>query len=161
MISWNPIFSQNGYISLSTCDLGDVAVLLDENNYNLCILRIPPPPHDHPHYWFILDLKSKQDKVKIINLKYLLKILILQFCKNQTTFWSCLIRCINMKASIVEDTEWTQFHPQMDGQTDRQADRRTDEYTPLPTLLKRGGILINFPMDIKDEYLEYFLQNCL
>ena len=26
-------------------------------------------------------------------------------------------------ASIVEDTDWTQFCPQMDGQTDRQMDK--------------------------------------
>ena len=25
----------------------------------------PPPPHDYPYYWFILNPKSKQDKVKI------------------------------------------------------------------------------------------------
>ena len=29
----------------------------------------PLPPHDYPYYSFILDPKSKQDKVKITNLK--------------------------------------------------------------------------------------------
>ena len=31
----------------------------------------PPPPHYYPYYWFILDPKSKQDKVKLTNLKNL------------------------------------------------------------------------------------------
>ena len=29
----------------------------------------PPPPHDYPYNWVILDPKSKDDKVKITNLK--------------------------------------------------------------------------------------------
>ena len=29
----------------------------------------PPPPHDYPYYWVILDPKSKEDKVKVTNLK--------------------------------------------------------------------------------------------
>ena len=28
-----------------------------------------PPPHDCPYYWVILDPKSKEDKVKVTNLK--------------------------------------------------------------------------------------------
>ena len=32
----------------------------------------PPPPHGYPHYWVILDLKSKKD-VKATNLKNLPK----------------------------------------------------------------------------------------
>ena len=43
----------------------------------------PPPPHDYPYYWFILDSKSKQDKVT--NLKNLPKIQILEFCKKTFT----------------------------------------------------------------------------
>ena len=44
--------------------------------------------------------KSKQDKFKITNFKKLPKIQNLKFCMKvymQHTFWSCLIRCINMK----------------------------------------------------------------
>ena len=47
-----------------------------------------------------ISQKSKQDKVKITNFKKLPKIQICKFCNNpymQHTFWSCLIRCINMK----------------------------------------------------------------
>ena len=29
----------------------------------------PPPPHDYPYHWVILDPKSKEDKVKFTNLK--------------------------------------------------------------------------------------------
>ena len=29
----------------------------------------PPLPHDYPYYWFILDPKSIEDKVKVTNLK--------------------------------------------------------------------------------------------
>ena len=31
------------------------------------------PPHDYPYYWVILDPKSKENKVKVINLKNLPK----------------------------------------------------------------------------------------
>ena len=36
--------------------------------------RYPLPPHDYPYYWFILDPKSKEDKVKVANLKNLTKL---------------------------------------------------------------------------------------
>ena len=29
----------------------------------------PPPPHDYPYHWVILDPKSKDDKVKVTNFK--------------------------------------------------------------------------------------------
>ena len=33
----------------------------------------PPPPHDYPYHWVILDSKSKEDKVKVTNLKKIAK----------------------------------------------------------------------------------------
>ena len=36
----------------------------------------PPLPHDYPYYWFMSDPKSKEDKVKVTNLKNLSKLLI-------------------------------------------------------------------------------------
>ena len=33
----------------------------------------PKLPHDHTYYWVILDPKSKEDKVKVTNLKILPK----------------------------------------------------------------------------------------
>ena len=39
----------------------------------------PQPPHDYSYYWFILDHKSKEDKVNVTNLKNLPKLLNLPF----------------------------------------------------------------------------------
>ena len=79
----------------------------------------PPPPHDYPFYWVILDPKSKQDKVKFTNLKNSPKF---QFFV--ITFWSCSIRCANMKwiwwvllkiqsrhDSVHRRTGWNQYTP--------------------------------------------------
>ena len=60
----------------------------------------PLPPHDYPYHWVILDSKSKEDKVKVTNLKNSPKFKIFEFWnKHYTrhTFWSCLIRSANMK----------------------------------------------------------------
>ena len=100
----------------------------------------PPPPHDYPYHWVILDPKSKEDKVKVTNL---------------TNFWiskralhaTHLLKLLDKMCkyamdpmSIVEDTERTRFCPQTDRRTDGQMDRRTGwyQYTPLSTSLKRG-----------------------
>ena len=37
----------------------------------------PPPPHDYPSHWVILDPKSKEDKVKVADFKKIAKIWIL------------------------------------------------------------------------------------
>ena len=58
------------------------------------------PPHDYPYHWVILDPKSKDDKVKVTNFKNLPKFQIFEFWNGhytRHTFWSCLIRCANMK----------------------------------------------------------------
>ena len=78
---------------------------------NACVLIIPPPPHDYPYYWIILDPKSKQDKVKVTNLKNLPKVQILEF-------WNKLY-------TIVDDTERTRFCPQTDRRT------RWNQYSPF------------------------------
>ena len=60
----------------------------------------PPPPHDYPFHWVILDPKSKGDKVKVTNLKNSPKFQIFEFWNGhytRHTFLSCLIRCANMK----------------------------------------------------------------
>ena len=58
----------------------------------------PPPSHDYPYYWVILAPKLKEDKVKVINSKNLPTFFNF-WSKLYTwhTFWSCLIRCANMK----------------------------------------------------------------
>ena len=93
----------------------------------------PPPPNDYPYHWVILEHKSKEDKVKVTNLKnspkfqkralhatHLLKLLD-KMCKYEMD-----------PMSIVEDTERTRFCPQTDRRT------RWYQYTPLSTSLKRG-----------------------
>ena len=59
----------------------------------------PPPPHDYPYYWVTLDPKSKEDKVKVTNLKNSPKFQFFQFWNKHYTRYtisSCLIRCANM-----------------------------------------------------------------
>ena len=85
----------------------------------------PPPPHDYPYYWLILDPKSKEDKVKVKNLKNLPKFQILK----QTLHMAHLLQLLDKMCkyqmgptNIVEDTEQTRFCPQMDRRTDRQGE---------------------------------------
>ena len=99
----------------------------------------PPPPHDYPSHWVILDPKSKEGKVKVTNLKNSPKFEFFKFWNGhytRHTFWSCLIRCANMKwirwVLLKIDTERTRFCPQTDRRT------RWYQYTPLSTSLKRG-----------------------
>ena len=110
----------------------------------------PPPPHDYPYHWVILDPKSKEDKVKVSNLKKIAKISnfwILKWALHATHLLKLLDKMCKYEIdamSIVKDTERTRFCPQTDrwtdGQTDGQTDRRTRwyQYTPLSTSLKRG-----------------------
>ena len=82
----------------------------------------PPPPHDYPYYWVILDPKSKEDKVKVTNLKnlpkqplqatHLLKLLD-KMCKYEMDL-----------TSIVEDRERTRFCQQTDRRADGQGETR-------------------------------------
>ena len=108
----------------------------------------PPPPHDYPNYWVILDPKSKEDKVKVTNLKNSPKFQIFEFWNGhytRHTFWSCLIRCANMK--------WMQYvllkiqsghdsvHRRTDGRTDGQMDKVIPVYPPF-NFVEAGGIKI-------------------
>ena len=104
--------------------------------------KYPLPPHDYPYYWFILDPKSKQDKVKVMNLKILRKIQILEFCKNplHMTHFMKLLDMIYMKwiqHVLLEDTEQTQFHLQMD----RQKDVCETSIPPF-NFVEAGGIMM-------------------
>ena len=107
----------------------------------------PPPPHDYPYHWVILDPKSKEDKVKVTNLKNSPKFQIFEFWNGhytRHTFLSCLIRCANMKwirwVFLKIQSGHDSVHRRTDGQTDGQTDGRTRwyQYTPLSTSLKRG-----------------------
>ena len=51
------------YITLIMSELISVWIKLEQ------LWGYPPPPHDYPYHWVILDPKSKEDKVKVTNLK--------------------------------------------------------------------------------------------
>ena len=92
------------------------------------VLRIPPPPHDYPYYWVILDPKSKEDKVKVTNL-WLLK-------QTLHTFWSCLIRCANM--------QWIRWVLLKIQSGHDSVHRRTDKVKPVYppfNFVEEGGII--------------------
>ena len=94
----------------------------------------PPPPHDYPLYWVILDPKSKEDKVKVTNFKNLPKFQIFKQTLHATHLLKLLDKMCKYEMdpmSIVKDTEQTRFCPQTDRQT------RWNQYTPLSTSLKR------------------------
>ena len=91
----------------------------------------------------MLDLKSKQDKVKVTNLKKIAKNSTLEILQ-KTLHAPHLLKLLDKiykyemdPTSIVEVTEQTQFHPQMDGQPYSRMDDVKPEH-PLSTLLKQG-----------------------
>ena len=103
----------------------------------------PPPPNDYPYHWVILDPKSKEDKVKVTNLK-------IEFWNGhytRHTFWSCLIRCANMKwirwVLLKIQSGHDSVHRRTDGQTDGRTDGQTDKvilvYPPF-NFVEAGGI---------------------
>ena len=93
----------------------------------------PPPPHDYPYYWVILDPKSKEDKVKVTNLNNLPKFLNFETnFTHDTPSEAVQIRCAN--TNIVEYTERTRFCPQRDRQT------RWNQYTPPFNFVEAGSI---------------------
>ena len=61
----------------------------------------PPPPHDYPYHWVIhTGSQVKRRQSQVTNLKNSPKFQIYEFwykLKKRHTFWSCLIRCANMK----------------------------------------------------------------
>ena len=100
----------------------------------------PPPPHDYPYHWVILDPKSKDDKVKVTNFKNSPKFQIFEFWNGhytRHTFWSCLIRCANMKWIRWVLLKIQSGHDSVHRRTDGQTDKVIPVY-PLSTSLKRG-----------------------
>ena len=89
------------------------------------------------------SIKSKEAKVQVTNLKNSPKFQIFELWnKHYTrhTFWSCLIRCANMKwirqILLKIQSGHDSVHRRTDGWTNRQT--RWNQYTPLSTSLKRG-----------------------
>ena len=105
----------------------------------------PPPPHDYPYYWVILDPKSKQDKVKVTNLKNLPKVQIFEFWNKLYMwhiFWSGLIKCVNMKwirqVSLKIQSGHDSAHRQTDGRMDGRTDGEGETSIPPSTSLSGG-----------------------
>ena len=134
----------------------------------------PPAPHDYSFYLVILDPKSKEDKVKVTNLKNLPKFQILTQTLHVTHLMKLLDKICKYEmdpTSIVEDTEWTRFCPQTDWQMGGRTDGRTrwNQYTPFQ-LRRSGGIIstvksINInaevhPMSINQSICTWSLNFC-
>ena len=103
----------------------------------------PPPSHDYPHYWVILDPKSKEDKVKVTNLKNSLKFQIFEFWNNhytRHTFWSCLIWCANIKWIRWVLLKIQSGHDSVHRRTDRQTDKVKPVNPPF-NFVEAGGIM--------------------
>ena len=113
----------------------------------------PLPPHDYPFYWVILDPKSKEDKVKVTNLKNLPKFQVFEFWNKHYTwhiFWSCLIRCANMKwirwVLLKIQSGHDSVHRRTDGQTERRTDGQGETSMPPFNFVEARGI----KMDLDD-----------
>ena len=105
----------------------------------------PPPPHDYPYHWVILDPKSKKDKVKVTHFKNSLKFQIFEFWNGhytRHTFWSCLIRCANMKwirwVLLKIQSGHDSVHRPTDGRTDGQTDKVIPVYPPFNFIEAEG-----------------------
>ena len=102
----------------------------------------PPPPHDYPYHWVILDPKSKEDKVKVTNLKNSPKFKMFVFWNGHYTwhtFLSCLIRCANMKWIRWVLLKIQSGHDSVHRRTDGRTDRRTRWYQYTPYQLRGSG----------------------
>ena len=119
----NSFMNQGNQEILSRVQLGQVECLRSEDTPP----THPPPPHDYPYYWFILDpkIKTRQSQNykfnefgKTSNLKMLDKM-----CKYEMDL-----------ASIVEDTERTRFCWQTNRRTDGQMDMVKPVYPPSTSL---------------------------
>ena len=102
----------------------------------------PPPPHDYPYHWVILDPKSKDDKVKVTNFKNSPKFQIFEFWNGhytRHTCWSCLIRCANMKWIRWVLLKIQSGHDSVHRRTDAQTDKVIPVYPPI-NFVEAGGI---------------------
>ena len=91
----------------------------------------PPPPHDYPYYWVILDPKSKEDKSNF------------EFCKKLDTphtFWSCSIRCANMKWIPWVLLKIQSGHDSVHRWKDRRTDGQGETSIPPFNFIEAGDI---------------------
>ena len=107
-------------------------------------------PRDYPYHWVILDPKSKEDKVKVTNLKNSPKFQILKWALRATHPPMLLDKMCKYEMdpmSIVEDTERTRFCPQMDRWTDGETDKVIPVYPPF-NFVEAGGIITHLHREI-------------
>ena len=112
-------------------------------------------PHDYPYYWVILDPKSKEDKVKVTNLKNLPNIFDfwIKFYTRHT-FWSCLIRCANMKwirpVLLKIQSRHDSVHRRTDGWAYRRTTDKVKPVCPPFNFVEAGGIMM---IQFSNEYM--------
>ena len=83
------------------------------------------------YHWVILDPKPKDDKVKVTNFKNSPKFQIFEFWNGhytRHTFWSCLIRCANMKWIRWVLLKIQSGHDSVHRRTDGQGDTSISPY---------------------------------
>ena len=95
----------------------------------------PPPPHDYPYYWVIVDPQVKRRQSQSYKVKEFAKISFCNKLYKRHTFWSCLIRCANMKwiqqVFLKIQSGHYSVHRWTDRLTDRQTDGQTDKVKPV------------------------------
>ena len=143
-----------GSVSLETTIIPGIGILIIKRRQSKtrttrmpAFWGYPPPPHDYPYHWVILDPKSKEDKVKVTNLKNSPKFQIFEFWNwhyTRHTFLSCLIRCANMKwirwILLKIQSGHDSVHRRTDGRTDRRTDGQGDTSIPPINFVEAGGI---------------------
>ena len=102
----------------------------------------PPPPHDYLYHWVTLHSKSKEDKFKAITLKNSPKFEIFEYGHyTRHTFWSCLIRCANMKWFRWVFLKIQSRHDSVHRRTDGQTDKVIPVYPPF-NFVEAGSIIM-------------------
>ena len=98
--------------------------------------------HTIESYW-ILSQKKTKSKLQIYKIRQNFKFLTFEMHYTRHTFWSCLIRCANMK--WIQGVLWKiqsghdSVHRRTDGQTDRRTDGQGDTSIPPFQLRWSGG----------------------
>ena len=120
----------------------------------------PQPPHDYPYHWVILDPKSKEDKVKVTNLKnspkfqifFNFEISIKRYTPSEVAWWDVQIwngsdeYCWRYRADTILSTDGkADTILSTDGEMERRTDEQTDKvkqvYPPF-NFVKARGIMI-------------------
>ena len=104
----------------------------------------PPPPHDYPYHWVILDPKSEEDKVKVTNLKISPK-LDVQIWNGSDEY------CWRYRADTILST---------DGQMDRWTDGQGETSIPPFQLCWSGGYNNIFCSGTQREGVPHHMPDC-